>query len=122
MTNIRCPHCKTIIPVTSIYCPYCGHKMTRKERDVAEEEMVHNPDLAGEPDFEAEYEPIQIPEGSWIGGILLGLFFNFVGVLIAIFTRGRNTKRGSGIGFFISTALIILGIILLRMHFIKIYH
>lgn len=120
---MKCPRCGNDIPSKANFCPDCGQRITNKDRNDFLNEMIRNPQMEGEaPNFETDYEPIQMPQGSWFGGIMLGLFLNVIGVMIAIFTRGRNTKRGAGIGFFVSSGLIILGIIQLFIYFNHIHN
>ena len=108
---MKCPKCSETIPANSNRCIYCGHVVTEKERDAYINDMIKNPVADSEvPDFENDYEPITVPEGSYILGIALGLLLNIFGVIIAIFTRGRRTKFGSGIGFIVGTVLAVLGL------------
>ena len=108
---MKCPKCSETIPANSNRCTWCGHVVTEKERDTYINDMIKNPVADSEvPDFENDYEPITVPEGSYILGIVLGLLLNIFGVIIAIFTRGRRTKFGSGIGFIFGTVLAVLGL------------
>lgn len=108
---MKCPKCSETIPANSNRCIYCGHVVTEKERDAYINDVIKNPVADSEvPDFENDYEPITVPEGSYILGIALGLLLNIFGVIIAIFTRGRRTKFGSGIGFILGTVLAVLGL------------
>lgn len=110
---MKCPVCHEPLENRENFCPICGHKITEKERFAYAEKLMEHPELAEAPDFENDYEPIQKPVGSWFGGILLGLFLNIIGVVIAIATRGRNTKRGAGISFLISALLYVIWFFLL---------
>ena len=108
---MKCPKCSETIPANSNRCIYCGHVVTEKERDAYINEMIKNPVETSEaPDFENDYEPVAVPEGSYILGFILGLLLNIFGVLIATFTRGRRTKYASGVGFILSTALAFVGL------------
>ena len=105
---MKCPVCEENIPDNGKYCPYCGYKITENDKQQYAEYLMKHPELVQAPDFEKDYEPVKVPQGSWLGGILLGLFLHIFGVIIAIATRGRNTKRGAGIGFLVSTGLFII--------------
>lgn len=105
---MKCPVCSEELNDRANFCPICGHKITEKERFAYAEELMANPELAPAPDFEKDYEPVHVEEGSFFAGLVLGFLFNLLGVIIAIATRGRQTKRGSGIGFLISAALGII--------------
>ena len=120
---MKCPKCSEIIPANSNRCFYCGYVVTEEDRDAYINEMIKNPVETSEvPDFENDYEPIAIPRGSYFLGFILGMFLNIIGVIIAIATRGRRTKFGSGIGFIFGTALILigLGVYFLIDYFVKI--
>ena len=99
---MKCPACSETLDNRANFCPICGHKITEKERFAYAEELMAHPELAEAPDFEKDYEPVHVEEGSYLAGIILGLLLSFIGVMIAIATRRRNTKRGSGIGFLIN--------------------
>ena len=117
------PKCSEIIPANSNRCFYCGYVVTEEDRDAYINEMIKNPVETSEvPDFENDYEPIAIPRGSYFLGFILGMFLNIIGVIIAIATRGRRTKFGSGIGFIFGTTLILigLGVYFLIDYFVKI--
>ena len=108
---MKCPKCSETIPANLNRCIYCGHVVTEKERDAYINDMIKNPVADSEaPDFENDYEPVAVPEGSYILGFILGLLLNIFGVLIATFTRGRRTKYASGVGFILSTALALVGL------------
>lgn len=110
---MKCPKCDSTLPSKANFCPYCGHQITEKDRNDFLDEMIKNPQMEGEaPNFETDYEPTQVPEGSWLAGIALGFLLSVFGIMIAIATRGRNTKRGSGIGFLINAGMFILWMIL----------
>lgn len=113
---MKCPVCNENIPDNGKFCPYCGYKITEKDKQQYAEFIMEHPELAQEPDFEKDYDPIRKPVGSWFGGIMLGLFLNIFGVMIAIATRGRNTKRGAGIGFLVSTGAFVFWIIMVMNH------
>ena len=119
---MKCPKCSETIPANSNRCIYCGHVVTEKERDAYINEMIKHPVETSEvPDFENDYEPVDVPRGSYILGFILGLLLNIFGVLIATFTRGRRTKFASGIGFIAGSALALigLGVYFLVSYFIK---
>ena len=108
---MKCPKCSETIPANSNRCFYCGYVVTEDDRDAYINEMIKHPVETSEvPDFENDYEPIPIPRGSYFLGVVLGLLLNIVGVVIAIATKGRKTKVGSGIGFIVGTALILIGL------------
>ena len=120
---MKCPKCSETIPANSNRCFYCGYVVTEEDRDAYINEMIKNPVETSEvPDFENDYEPIAIPRGSYFLGFVLGMLLNIIGVIIAIATRGRRTKFGSGIGFIFGTALILigLGVYFLIDYFVKI--
>ena len=111
---MKCPVCSENLDSKANFCPICGHKITEKERFAYAEELMAHPEMAEAPDFENDYEPIQKPVGSWFGGVMLGFWLTFIGVMIAFLTRGKSTKRGAVIGFLVSTTLIFLYIFWLR--------
>lgn len=108
---MKCPKCSETIPANSNRCIYCGYVVTKEDRDDFINEMIKHPVETSEvPDFENDYEPIPVSRGSYFLGVVLGLFLNLLGVVIAIATKGRRTKVGSGIGFIVGSALILIGL------------
>ncbi len=119
---MKCPKCSETIPANSNRCIYCGYIVTEDDRDKYIDEMIKHPVETSEaPDFENDYEPVDVPRGSYILGFILGFLFNIIGVLIATFTRGKRTKFASGIGFIAGSALALigLGVYFLVSYFIK---
>ncbi len=111
---MKCPICSSTFPSKASYCPYCGHKISEEDRDAYIDKMIDNPESAEEPDFETDYEPIVVQQGSMFAGFILGVLFGFLGVFIAIMTRGMKTKRGSGIGLITHLSL---GIVIFAAYF-----
>ena len=109
---MKCPKCSETILPKSNRCIYCGYVVTDDDRDAFIDEMIKNPQEEGLiPDFEIDYEPITVPEGSYAFGFILGLVLNIFGVIIAIATKGRRTKHAAGIGFITSSAAWIIALI-----------
>ena len=54
-------------------------------------------------------------QGSYVGGVLLGFFLGFVGVLIAILCCKERTKHGSLVGIGISILFCVIVSIIVTM-------
>lgn len=95
---MECPGCGTTLPQTATSCP-CGYTF-----------------VTGAPSKPAFYvQDVQVSvapktEGSFFGGLALGLFCGCIGIAIAHYANlGPQTKRGTVAGFFLG---VVAGVVL----------
>lgn len=116
MSLIKCPECGSAISNTVETCPKCGYKLSKEEIEKATEDAKTNPVSIDTPVNKEEIKQV-VEEtkntGSQGLGVILGLLFSFIGLIIAAVTGGEDTKSGAVIGFIFN--ILGVGVVLLIM-------
>lgn len=117
MKTIECPGCGNIMTENEPSCKYCGNA---NPNYVAPKSTfggrLFSQETTSSPASTSTTSPVaQTEGGSFFLGLILGLFLNWVGVLIAaVAIRKKKSTIGSIVGF---CSIIVLGIIIYAIIF-----
>ena len=126
MAYYTCPKCKSTFSLREGMdkCPAC---LTPISDDIKSEfsDMESTPSKDGEasvaPKFEdlsfkpidASEQMVNVDEGSYIIGAVLGLFLNWIGLIIALVMKKKKTIRGALIAFIVNIVVSVIVVIIL---------
>ena len=104
MALIKCPECKSTISSTAETCPHCGYKLTQEEVEKALLDAEYDPPKMEQHKTESK-PTAEEDEGSFGGGLVLGLLLGLIGLIIVACVGKKNTKSGAVLGFIIQAIL-----------------
>ena len=111
MKTFECPGCGNIITESEQCCKYCGNAnpnfVTPKSTVTS---RLFSQQTASTPVGSPTANPVtQEDGGSFFLGLILGLFLNWIGILVALLAiRKKRTTKGSIVGFASEVVLIII--------------